>query len=139
MKDSGQLADEWETANYDRAMHLNDMLDACADIHEKRALFQTFTKEEKNGLIPELVRRRNNEEAPTGSLVKASHPNRGISIWAGRGSPSVTCATHYGTATVLGHVYGSHIRLLLLQPPWVNREGQCIMFAEASIDDLEVV
>lgn len=140
MKDSGQNAREWEEANPRRAIELNDMLDACTTIDEKRALYKTFTKEEQNGLIPEFCRRRENKEAPVGSLVKPAHEVRGISIVAGRGTKHSIHATHFGLATVIGQDgYGGMWRYLVLHPPWRDREGRCIMFAEAPSRDLEVV
>ena len=75
VKDSGQKALEWEAEHRERAMELNDLLDACKDLPEKRALYQTFTFAEQNGLIPEYMRRKNNRTAPVGSLVRPNTKN----------------------------------------------------------------
>lgn len=143
MKDSGQLSREWDAANPQRAHELNDMLDACATLNEKRALYKTFTKEEQNGLITELLRRKNNKEAQPGSLVRGKRHDKinGHTFhFSQRSANSVMSGVHLGTALVLGMPeYGSHVRYVLLQPPWVNKEGHRVMFAEAGITDLEVV
>ena len=137
-KDSHQRGLEWEAANFDRAMELNDMLDACADIFEKRKLFQTFTKVEQNGLIPEYSRRRVDQEAPVGSLVKPRY-ERGYTIWD-RSSTRTFTASYSNLATVLCQPeHGSLRRLVLLHVPWNDQEGNRMWLAEVSCSDLEVV
>lgn len=128
----------WETKHRARAMQLNDMLDACRNVRERRALYETFTNEERSGLLPEYIRRSTNREAPVGSLVK---PKAGIgcSMWKVGGN-QVFYANFTGLATVFGQrEYGHYARFILLHPPWVDREGNCLWFAETSCHDLEVI
>lgn len=143
MRDNRQLGLEWEAANYERAMELNDMLDACPDLIAKRTLYQTFTKEEQNGLMSEYCKRMENKRAPAGSLVMGVHSDKinGHSFhFCQRSGNSVMGGVHLGTALVLGQAgYGSHIRYVMLQPPWENREGHKVMFAEVQSCDLKVV
>lgn len=152
--DSGELARRWEAANFARAMELNDVLFKMT-LPERRVFVQTLTEEEKNGLIPEYTRRRNNEQAPTGSIVTnqesacnelpPGHQGprqrpRSISIWERRQN-SVTSVCYYGVATVLGHIggYGSSKRLLFLHETWVDREGYRITYGEADCWELKVL
>ena len=139
MKDSHQLGLEWEAEHFDRAMELNDMLDACADMPAKRILYQTLTKEEQRCLFPEYMRRQLDKEAPTGSLVVPSHEKAGISFRRCRGN-STLLGTHYGMATVIGHGgHGDATRYVVLQPPWQDREGNIVRFAETHAHNLKVV
>jgi hypothetical protein len=139
LKDSKQLGLEWEAENFARAMELNDMLDACADMPAKRILYQTFTKEERLGLFPEYMRRQMDKEAPTGSLVVPANEKAGISFRRCRGN-STLLGTHYGMATVIGHGgHGDPTRYVVLQPPWQNKEGDMVRFAETVSHVLKVV
>jgi len=139
LKDSGQLSRQWNEANRERAIELNDMLDACASLHEMRLLFKTFTKEEQNGLLFEYGQRRENERAPVGSLVKHVH-SHGVRIVAEL-SDRVIHTTYKGVAVVVGQDgYGGCRRYLMLQPPYVvEATGAVIHFAEAASAGLEVV
>jgi hypothetical protein len=138
--DSGIKARHWDRDNFARSCELNDMLDACPDHRTKRALYATFTEEEKNGLIIELCRRKNDREFPIGCMVRSAHEKHGMSVMTGRGTNSVTHVSHSGLATLLGSPErGSHRRYVMLHPAWVNKEGQRIMFGEASIVDMRVV
>jgi len=139
VKDSGELALEWEAANMSRVLELNDMIDACSTLKEKRDLFQTLSKEEKDGLMPERMRRQRNREAPTGSLVSKRNLERGFEI-VKRSPNGSTSAIHDGLAVVIGHGgHGSSTRYLMLLPPWQNKEGEVIRFAEAQSYDLKVI
>ncbi len=73
-----QKAEKWERENLARAHELNDQLDACKTLKEKRVLFATFNEEEKRGVMPEYMRRAENKRVPVGSLVKSSN-RHGIS------------------------------------------------------------
>ncbi len=138
-KDSHQLALEWEAVNMARALELNDALDACPDITTKRALYATFTKDERNGVMPEYARRTVNRQSPIGSLVKPANTKFGINIKA-QSHTTTTYACHLGLAIVIGQdKHGSHTRYLMLQPPWRNKEGEVLHFAEASSHELVVV
>lgn len=139
-KDSGQLALEWEAANFDRAMQLNDMLDACADLHAKRQLFATFTKDEQNGLIPEYTRRTEDRSVPVGSLVKPSHPKAGIHFVHYPHVGSELHGSHLGLAVIIGQpAHGAVTRYVMLLPHWENKEGTRVYFAEAYTTDMELV
>lgn len=138
MKDSHELGLEWEVANPQRATELNDALDACLDITAKRLLYKTFTKDEQNGLMPEYIRRAENRVAQVGTLVKPRNKH-GINITC-QSYERTTWASHTNLAVVIGHdSYGSNKRILLLSPPWRNKEGEVLHFAEAYSNDLEVV
>ena len=133
MLDSGQTARVWEAANYQRAMEINDILDPMT-IQERRVFVQTLTEEEKNGLIPEYGRRRNNEKARPGALVKPR--GKTFSIWQRQANGSLS-ACWWGLAIVLGiPEHGSHIRYLQLLPHWQDKEGKRIHFCEAYVNDL---
>lgn len=137
-KDSYTLALEWETANFDRAMQLNDMLDACPDMSAKRDLYDAFSEEEKRGVMPEYRRRQIDKEGPVGSLV-TSATFHGFSITQRIGK-NTSCARYRGLALVLGSAgHGELTRYVMLLPPWKNREGDVIIFAEASSNQLKVV
>lgn len=143
MKDTHQLGLEWEADNYVRAMELNDMLDACSDLTARRVMFKTFTKEEQRGLMSEYIRRAENKIAPAGSLAMGMYSdkiNGHFFHFCQRSGNSVMGGVHLGTALVLGQAgYGHHIRYVMLQPPWVNREGHKVMFAEVQSRDLKVI
>jgi hypothetical protein len=131
-----ELACRWEAANHARAMELNDMLDPLT-IQQRRALCETFTEDEQNGLVPEYIRRRNNEEAPVGSLVK---PNKwyGFAIWA-RIPGGHLHTIHNGLALVVGAPeHGTSLRYVYLLPPRENG-GDRVVFAETRSYDLTVV
>jgi hypothetical protein len=129
---------QWHAANPNRARELNDALDACACLNEKRALYATFTRVEKDGMMPEYLRRGHNRQAPQGSVVRPRNLKHGFSI-VSRDGPSTTYASHNGLATVLGIKDGDPLRYLMLHEPWENREGQIIVFAEAQAYELEVI
>lgn len=136
LKDSHQIALEWEAVNMARSCELNDALDACSGIIAKRELYATFTKDERNGIMPEYTRRAVNRHAPIGSLVKPANTKFGISIKA-QSHTTTTHACHLGLAIVIGQdCHGSHTRYLMLQPPWRNKEGEVLHFAEASSHEL---
>ena len=143
IKTSSQMADEWEAANPERAIELNDIIDSHKTMDAKRAFVATLNKEEKNGLLNEYMRRRENEHAPLGSLVRGKHHDQvnGHSFsFVVRNGDSTMHACHLGLATVIGQDgHGGCVRYLVLQPPWQNKEGTVVMFAEASSYELEVL
>lgn len=147
MKDSGQLAREWEETHPERCKELVDQIEHLYYAHptrkEVRAFYKTLTKEEKRGVIPEWCRRQENRVAPAGSLVRGRYhdPVNGHKFhFTQRNGTSTLSSMHLGTALVLGSAgHGSYTRYVMLQPPWVNKEGDRVVFAEAQSRDLEVL
>lgn len=139
MKTNYEIALDWEAANFDRTMQLNDMLDACPNYKAKQELWASFTEEEKNGLIPEYLRRIVDKEAPVGSLVKPEHPQQGITLISHNGRSTIR-VTYFGLALVIGSAgHGDRRRYVMVHPFLQNNEGQMIIFAEASCSEMEVV
>mgnify|MGYP001426112474 CR=1 FL=1 len=64
VKDSRELALEWEAANSERAVELNDLLDSYATIKEKRDFYATLSEEEKDGMMSERMRRQKKSPSP---------------------------------------------------------------------------
>lgn len=128
----------WQSCNRDRIVELNDALDTCRALPDRRILYGTLSREEKLGIMDEYIRRRTNETAPVGSLVRPRRPPYGFSITVRR-QGSVTYASHHDLATVVGAEDGTYVRYVFLNPPWTNVEGHVIAFAEANAYDLEVV
>jgi hypothetical protein len=127
----------WEAANPLRAMQLNDMLDACPTLAEKRELFRTLTKEEQDGLMPEYTRRCADREAPVGSLVRVKYAGAGINV---RGRSWSLWARYDGLATVIGQPSrGSYTRFLYLHSGVTDSGGHELWFGEANADDFEVI
>lgn len=139
LKNSHARALEWERNNFDRSMHLNDMLDLCSDMCEKRELYKTFTDDEKNGMMVERQRRLNDREAPIGSLVRPARMDDSMDVFDG--SHKWTYSAQYkGLATVIGSPeHGSLKRFVFLHEPCKLPNKQSIVFGVVLCDDLEVV
>ncbi len=146
VKDSGQKALEWEAEHRERAMELNDLLDACPTLEQERELFKTFTFAELNGLMPERRRRQHNRMAPIGSLVRprqdlptAADKVPRMRLFVRTENSTMSCV-YEGLATVLGQPeYGSAYRWVLLHTPWTDRAGTRIWCAEVTVYDLEPI
>ena len=127
----------WHRDNPGRAAELNDRIDAYPTMTEKRAYYATLSKPDKDGLMDEYTRRWHNKQAPQGSIVKSRHV-LGFNIVSRQGN-SETFVLYGGIATVIGVEDGTDRRYVMLSPPWVNLEGQIIVFAEAQAHELEVI
>jgi hypothetical protein len=139
IRDSHDVAIEWEAANPARCRELCDALDVCLDIAAKRALYATLSKEEQNGVMPEYGRRAENRSVPVGALVRSAAADRGIPFTY-RHHNGPVWASHGGLALVIGQKgHGDHTRYLMLIPPWRNQEGLEYHFVTANSHDLKVV
>lgn len=139
MIDSWNAVLAWEKANPERMAELCLLLESFSTMTERRKVFSLLTDEEKNGVIPELTRRKTDKIAPVGSLVTASNKQVGINI-VQEFADGVMHATYFGQATVIGQPeHGSYFRLLYLHAGWRNREGNVVYFAKAHCDTLAVV
>lgn len=139
LKSSAELADEWNALNPGRDAELCDILDACQTLNEKRQLYATFTKDERNCLIDEYCVRKVERMVPIGSMVGPLRPcGYNIARRDASGTHEIY-ATTTSTATVIGHKARSAVRYVMLHQTWRNKEGDMIWIAEVSAHDLEVL
>lgn len=101
--------DSWELQNRDRCIEINDQLDKLS-LYDRRVLYQTLSDAEQSGIIPEYGRRRNNEIAPPGSMVRCKH------VWIFNTSNRMGSShTYDGTALVIAAPErGGYDRILYL-------------------------
>lgn len=62
----------WESMNWERCVQINDVLDKLS-LYDQQVEYELLTKEEQVGILPEYSRRRNNEIALPGSIVKCNN------------------------------------------------------------------
>lgn len=143
-KDSHQIALEWEARNPERVKELNDALDACSELIQMRDLFAALSQEEQNGIMPEYVRRRADEECPLGSGVKFKRDQTFVKVndsgdWDAVESPATKMfwAPCRPPATVICQLeHGSHRRYLFLAQPVLTPLG-IKSFVEVDYDSIE--
>lgn len=129
-----EVALAWEREHPERSKELNDVLDGLP-LKARRAYYAQLTDDERQGLIPEYVRRRTDEEAPVGALVKPIHGRFSFSVRHDGGG--VMRASHDGLAFIVAiPQHGSPRRAVLLHPAWRDREGCVVRFAEISCHEV---
>lgn len=117
----------WESNNWQRCVQINDELDKLS-FYDKRVFFKTLSKEEASGILPEYNRRRNNEIARPGCVVKCLNV---ITVYV----DDTNCESHRYSdyALVIGNLqHGGYDRILCLFKPVNTLRGNRI-FARASI------
>lgn len=130
----------WERSNFSHSHALNDELDTCGSLQEKRVLYQTFTKEEQNGLMPEYCRRATDRDCPVGSMVKGRYSDSYFVTYKTSDSSMTNIVSTESTAMVIGQgEHGSTVRQLMLYTPILDKEGRKIIWAEAHSSSLKVI
>ena len=122
-KDSHTRALEWEAANPQRALELNDMLDACVDLEAQRELYASLPKDEKDGLMPEYARRGENRRLFWESFARLRYQRWYVECGQcddGKLSDQTRCFLCKGTGRVVGWQLipcGSLVRLTYTEQP----------------------
>ena len=133
--DGHEVALAWEREHRERCKELNDVLDSLPNTEARREYYAALSAEERHGLIPEYVRRRTNEDAPVGALVRPTHER--FSFTVRRDGGGVMRASHDGLAFIVAiPQHGSPRRAALLHPAWRDREGCVVRFAEISCHEV---
>lgn len=127
---------DWCDKNQTRLRELCAALDAAGNFRAQKALFETFTHEERDGMSVEWWRRCVNNLAPVGSLVGPKDRRSRYEITCRSGNSELSAVTA-STATVIGQEDGLFKRYLMLHVPWRDLEGRVLRFVEASAHELK--
>jgi len=124
----------WESMNWERCVQINDVLDKLS-LYDRQVEYELLTEEEQAGILPEYGRRRNNEIAPPGSIVKC---NNIINVILDDSDKYVQRPYNDHALVISNPKYGEYERILHLFIPIETHLGNRI-FARCSIYNMTVV
>ncbi len=127
----------WHEENPGRTVELNDAIDACPTLVEKRAFYATLSRADKNGMMDEYCRRALNRQMTPGTLVRHRW-EAGILVSVVKRDGTETWARYRGLACVIGQDIDTNTRYLYLSNVLIV-DGEQHGFAKAGCYDMDEV